>query len=69
MYLKKRATPGSEKTTSKLDRLITKFERVLENESVAETTIIFKLLLSESEIYFILEALKMFREDLLIATA
>lgn len=50
--------------TCKLDRLITKFELILGHESAAETSIIHTLQLSEREIYFILEALKILKEDL-----
>ena len=50
--------------TCKLDRLITKFELILGHESAAETTIIHTLQLSEREIHYILEALKILKEDL-----
>jgi len=53
----------------KLDRLIEKFKLILDTESAVETRTVHTLLLSEREIYFILEALKIFREDLVNAVA
>ncbi len=69
MRRKERATAGGDKFIYKLDRLITKFELTLDIESAAETSTIHTLQLSERDIYFILEALKIFREDLITAAA
>jgi len=69
MSSKEGAAREERKFIYKLDRLIEKFEHSLEKKTVVKISTIHTLLLSKRESYYILEALKIFREDLVNAVA
>lgn len=64
MRRKERVPPRYDKIIVKLNKLITKFEHVLEKESAAETRSISNPQLFERENYYIIESLKILKEDL-----